>query len=102
VIIVKRLPRYDRSSKDIIAIKSKLSIFANQVYDQLWLKHVSPARILLVELPLGCEHKYDVIHLAGQAALRHFTYRAVQTLLPFMNPSSQTCPCTAKSSREKP
>ena len=105
VIIVKRLPRYDRSSKDIMAIKSKLSIFANQVYDQLWLKNGSPARIHLVELPLGCDnssylkqiiygshndHKYDGIHLAGQAAVRHFSYRAVQTLLPIINPASQS------------
>lgn len=60
--------------------------------------------IHLVELSLGCdnssylkniiygshgEHKYDGIHLAGQAAVRHFTYRAVQTLLPIINPSSQ-------------
>ena len=105
VIIVKRLPRYDRSSKDIMAIKSKISIFANQVYDQLWLKHGSPARIHLVELPLGCDNspylkqmiygnhgddKYDGIHLAGRAAVRHFTYRAVQTLLPIINPATQT------------
>ena len=38
VIIVKRLPRYDQSSRDIMAIKSKLSSFSNHVYDQLWLK----------------------------------------------------------------
>ena len=116
VIIVKRLPRYDRSSKDIMAIKSKLSIFANQVYDQLWLKHGSPARIHLVELPLGCDNspylkqmiygnhgddKYDGIHLAGRAAVRHFTYRAVQTLLPIINPATQTSKNVTRNFRGK-
>ena len=35
VVIVKRLPRYDRASEDILGIKSQLSKFANHVYDQL-------------------------------------------------------------------
>ena len=45
VIIVKRLPRFDRSSQDIIGVKSKLSSYANAVYDQLWLKRGSPSNI---------------------------------------------------------
>ena len=96
VVIVKRLPRYDRSSKDIMAIKSKLSHFSNHVYDQLWLKNGSPARIHIVELPLGCDNSshlkkiiygshsnpnYDGLHLVGHGAARIFTYRAVQTFL---------------------
>ena len=95
VVIVKRLPRYDRSSKDIMAIKSKLSHFSNHVYDQLWLKNGSPARIHIVELPLGCDNSshlkkiiygshsnpnYDGLHLVGHGAARIFTYRAVQTI----------------------
>ena len=32
VIILKRLPRFDRSSNDLINIKSNLSEFANQLY----------------------------------------------------------------------
>ena len=35
VIILKRLPRFDRKLCDNIGIKSKLSNFANRVYDQL-------------------------------------------------------------------
>ena len=102
VIIVKRPPRFDRASKDISGIKSQLSKFSNHVYDQLWLKNGSPSRIHIVELELGCENsqylkdiiygqpqspKYDGIHLVGNAASRHFTYRAVQVMLPIVNPS---------------
>ena len=91
----ERLPRYDRSSKDIMGIKSQLSKFSNHVYDQLWLRNGSPDRIHIVEFALGCdksyylkdiifgEHsdpRYDGIHLIGPAAVRHFTYRAVQTV----------------------
>ena len=102
VIIVKRPPRFDRASKDISGIKSQLSKFSNHVYDQLWLKNGSPSRIHIVELELDCENsqylkdiiygqpqspKYDGIHLVGNAASRHFTYRAVQVMLPIVNPS---------------
>jgi hypothetical protein len=95
VVIVKRLHRFDRTSKDIMGIKSQLSKFANHVYDQLWLKRGSPPRIRVVELDLGCDNypylkdiiygkqndsKFDGIHLIGNAAKRHFTYRAVQAV----------------------
>ena len=105
VVIVKRLPRFDRSSKDIMAIKTKLSSFSNHVYDQLWLKRGSPARIHIVELPLGCDNssylkdiiygshsnpKYDGLHLIGRAAARHFTYRAVQSILPIISENLRT------------
>ena len=99
VIIVKRLPRYDRSSQDIIGIKSKLSTFANSVYDQLWIKHGCPSNIKIVELKLNSDcsinlrniiygnikhENVDGIHLRGPAASRHFTYRAVQALKPVL------------------
>ena len=103
VIIVKRLPRYDRTSTDITGIKSQLSKFGNHVYDQLWLKRGSPNRIHIVEFELGCDnypslkqiiygshgnHKYDGIHLIGSGARRHFTYRAVQAISSVFNPIS--------------
>ena len=110
VIIVKRLPRFDRASKDILGIKSQLSKFANHVYDQLWLKQGSPDRIKIVDLELECgkyrhlkniifgttnNPKYDGIHLIGDAASRQFTYRAVQKLSqiitkPFHHNSQRT------------
>ena len=95
VIIVKRLPRYDRSSNDIIGIKSQLSKFANHVYDQLWLKRGSPSNIHIVELELGCDKypklkdliygrqtyaNFDGVHLVGEGAKRQFTYRAIQAV----------------------
>ena len=54
VIIVKRLPRYDRSSNDILKIKSELSEFANRVYDQIWQKMGSPGNIQIVDIDLQC------------------------------------------------
>ena len=47
VIIVKRLPRFDRSNEDIIGIKSQLSTYANSVYDQLLIKRGNPNNIML-------------------------------------------------------
>ena len=98
VIIVKRLPRFDRSSSDILGIKQKLSDFSNHVYDQLWLSRGSPDRIQIVELKLiqnagylkdiiygnHEDAKYDGIHLNGKEASRHFSYRAVQAIYPVL------------------
>ena len=52
VVILKRLQRFDPSSEDPIGIKKKLSSFANNVYDQLWVKHGSPKNILIRTLNL--------------------------------------------------
>ena len=95
VVIVKRFSRFDRTSSDMLGIKTQLSKFANHVYDQLWLKRGSPERIHIIELELGCDknpyvkviifgnhnnHKFDGIHLVGNSAERHLTYRAVQAI----------------------
>ena len=103
MIIVKRLPRFDRSSNDIINIKSKISVFANQVYDQLWLKSGSPTRIHIIDIQLfenggylkdlifGTHEnlRFDGIHLIGSGASRHFTYRAIQALAPIISKPNQ-------------
>ena len=92
IIIIKRLPRFDRRSQDIIGIKAKISDFANKVLDQEWLKRGSPPNIHIVDLKLIQESKYlkslifgnlesnqiDGIQLRGMGARRHFTYRSVQ------------------------
>ena len=103
VVILKRLPRFDRSSQDIIGIKAKLSAFANSAYDQLWLKNGSPSNIHIAELNLNSErstylkhllfgsekfHHVDGIHLRGPGAVRHFTYRAIQAVKPVLRNSS--------------
>ena len=77
---MKRLQRFDCTSKDILGIKSQLSKFVNHAYDQIWLKRGSPNRIHIVDLELGCDKyqylkdliygqpsdvKYDRIHLIG-------------------------------------
>ena len=95
VVILKRMPRFDLKSEDPLFIKSKLSIFANNVYDKLWLKNGCPTNIRIATLNLGCsdsEHlrtiivgnpdsqSFNGIHLHGAHASRHFTYRAVQAI----------------------
>ena len=105
VIIMKRLPRFDRSSKDIIGIKSKLSAFANNVYDQLLLKSSNSSKIHVTELQFGFEksayfremiygnksvENVDGVHLKSPGASRHFNYRAVQVLKPVLFPNSET------------
>ena len=78
-------------------LKSDLSEYGNQVYDQLFLKRGRPGKIRIVELDLKCsesgylrsiifgnpgESKFDGLHLRGKFASRHFSYRAVQAILP--------------------
>ena len=99
VVIVKRLQRFDRASKDMSKLKSQLSKFANHVYDNMWLKQGSPDRIHIVDLEMDCEHypylkdiiygkqsdlRYDGIHPIGAGGSRQFTYRAVQKVLPII------------------
>ena len=103
VVIVKRLPRYDPSNSDPIGIKRELSIFGNNVYDQLWFKRGAPSKIHIVSLEIGSDSSshlkelifgnsrsrfFDGIHLRGNGASRHFTYRAKNALMPFLVPHS--------------
>ena len=96
VIILKRLPRFDRSSNDLINIKSNLSEFANQIYDQLWLRKGCPKRIQIVKIKMAengylkdlifgtpDNSQYDGIHLAGSGASRQFSYQTIKALKPF-------------------
>ena len=77
--------------------KSKLSIFANSVYDQLWFKRGGPKNIHIVNFEIGSDdskylkeiifglssdRQYDGIHLRGNGHSRHFTYRAIQAIRP--------------------
>ena len=91
VVILKRLPRFDSKAKDPTGIKSKLSNFANNVYDHLFFKHGCPKNIKIsfLQLDLNSPHlqkivmgkgsvPYDGLHCNGSDASRHFTYRSVQ------------------------
>jgi hypothetical protein len=94
VIVIKRLPRFDRSSDDILSIKSQLSKYGNTCLDQLYIKRGRPENIHVVELSgLNSpghlrrivygeinKNNYDGIHFRGKHASRHFTYRAVQAV----------------------
>ena len=100
VIIVKRLPRYDDVKADPLKLKANLSHFANSVFDQLWFKKGSPTNIHIVNIELGTESSkhlknliygqptsknYDGIHLEGEGASRHLSYRAVQAIKPIID-----------------
>ena len=54
VVIIKRLPRFDDAGKETRKLKSDLSEYGNQVYDQLFLKRGRPGKIRIVELDLKC------------------------------------------------
>ena len=99
VIIVKRLPRHDKRSCDLLGIKSELSHFANTAYDQLWLKSGSPQNIKIIDVELQTDKyshlkdlifgpvnssSYDGIHLRGKGAARQISYRLKQALRPSM------------------
>ena len=64
-VIVKHMPRFDKASDDILGIKPSLSAFANNIYDQLWLKAGSPEAIILIEIDLnisGSKYLEDLIY----------------------------------------
>ena len=122
VIVMKRLPRFDRSSQDILGIKAQLSKYANKVYEQLWLKAGSPQNIHILELNLNTEDSkhirdiifglknakdYDGVHLRGPGAGRHFTYRAGQAIKAFLpkyqkprSVAARTGPKSSRSARQ--
>ena len=102
IIIVKRLPRHDPFSVDPLGIKKKISKFGNDAYDQMWFKRGCPKNIHIVDFELGSEtsphlkklifgnpasNAFDGIHLRGQGASRHLTYRAVQAIKPVLKTS---------------
>ena len=69
-------------------------MFANSVYDHLYLKHSCPSNVKIADLNLATEYPYvkkivmgnpenpayDGVHLWGPESSRHFTYRAVQLI----------------------
>ena len=93
VIILKRLPRYDKSTSDLIGIKSELSKYGNAVYDLELTKMGNPENIIVLDLDLdGSGHfrnivfgkqeqpNYDGIHCRGRSAESQFTYRVIKAL----------------------
>ena len=113
VVIIKRLPRFDRSRDDILGIKSQLSKYGNNCYDQQYIKRGRPENICIVELnglePAGYlrdivygnvnKESYDGIHFRGQHASRHFTLRAVQAIKTIIN--CQPNPSLPRQKNEK-
>ena len=96
---MKRLPRYDKRSCDLLGVKAELSHFANTTYDQLWLKSGSPQNIKIIDVDLHTEKNphlkdlifgsvysssYDGINFHGQGATRHISYRLKQAVRPAM------------------
>ena len=118
VIIVKRPPRFDRGSKDILGIKQKLSEYGNQAYDQLLTKSNYSDKIHLVELNLVQNSNYlrtiiygshddprfDGVHMITSESSRHFTYRAVQAIHPILQKMkvSRQPPSFARKKRNEP
>ena len=100
VIIMKCLPRFDRTSADLLKIKAQLSEFGNSIYQQLWYKKGYPTNIHVAAFELGCTSRshlknliygnpdnprYDGVHLCGEGGTRHLTYRAIQAIKSIVN-----------------
>ena len=109
VIIIKRLPRFDKGSADLMNIKAKLSEYGNSAYEQIWLRRGSPANISIVDLALDCSgpkrnylreiiygnpnsSSFDGLHLRGEFSHRHFTYRAVTAIKPILGNNERFSP----------
>ena len=116
VLLLKRPQRFDRGAEDIIGIKQKLSEYANQILDNLWLKSGSPEKIHIAELKLGTKENvhlrklifgassienFDGVHLCGPGAARHFTYRSVQAIKEVL-PKSEKMRAMADKSGARP
>lgn len=109
VIILNRIPRYDPVSVDPNQMKSKLSVYGNSVYQQLWMEAGCPDNIVVGEHSLGCKgtlrnmrygkadsKEFDGIHLRGPAGASHYTNgvaRIFKTVFPNLQ-SAQTKPPT--------
>ena len=86
VVIMKRTPRYDPEEIDPYAIKSKLSNYGNNLYDQIWQRMGCPDKIIIGENNLTCYGAlkdkrfghpeaplFDGIHLLGELGGAHYT-----------------------------
>ena len=93
VLILKRLPRHDRSSSDLIGMRSILSEYANTVYDQQWIRMGSPSNVIIIDLDLkgsgyfkeliygkSKDANYDGYHVIGTGAVRQFTYQVIKQM----------------------
>ena len=98
VYIVKTLPRYDPSHIDPSSIKEKLNKFGNSLYDGIWIKKGCPQNIQIVDQQLDCSgplrdkrfgnpgevghdgKPWDVIHMRGTLAVRHYTNSLIRVL----------------------
>ena len=100
VVVMKKFPRFDKGSSDVLSLKPSLSNYANGVLDQLWIKAGSPENIKVSEVNLNIEKpghlkdiiygysssaNYDGVHLRGSGACRHLNYRAKQVLKPIVS-----------------
>ena len=113
VCIVKRLPRFDRSSADLIGIKSEISDFANTILKQEWIKSGRPSRINILDLKLNLSESKHIRHLIygdrnssnydgvtpiGKGVSRHFSYRVKQALEPIVTRKNVTAKISEKKS----
>ena len=83
------MPRYDRSSCDLLKIKSQLSEFANVTLDQLWTKSGKPDNIQICDINLQTDQfpnlrdlifglqssqSFDGVQMVGSGARRQLSY----------------------------
>ena len=87
VVIVKRPRRFDST------LAAHLSEFGNSVFDDLWLRHNCPRRIVVTKMDIECEgadfaqsfgtpgsRGFDGVHLRGPQAVPYMTRSLVKML----------------------
>lgn len=106
VIILNRVPRYDKESVDPHGMKSKLSLYGNSLYQQLWMEAGCPDKIVIGEHALDCfgelrdkrfghpdSRDFDGIHMRGPAGMFHYTngvIRIFKTVFPQLQTTHPT------------
>ena len=84
VIIMERIPRYDRVEVDPSSLKSGLSEYSNGILHQLWLQSELKDKIIIGKHELECsanirrdrygnENVFDGIHLRGPSGKKCYT-----------------------------
>ena len=91
VIILKTLPRYEKSSSDPDMIKSKLNEFGNSQYTNIWMEKGCPRNIVIEDQNMECQGQlrikrfgnpgykdhdgkpWDGIHMRGRLGTKHYT-----------------------------
>ena len=99
VVILKRPPRFDKTSRDPLKVKRDLSVYANQALDQLLINLGCETSEHLKQLIFGdtLSKIYNGVSFRGEGATRHFSYRASQAIKPLLTSNQESSNVSSSS-----